>query len=85
MSKKQRYNTVEDIPLHVFSNKECTKTTSPALLDYLEYMIENHEQDLAYLWRHSQKYTRHGGMYRQAWELWLNKLKRDVKQSREEL
>ena len=73
------YKAVKDIPLHCFSNKECTITPSPELREYLRYMVENHPQDLEYLWRYTQQYVRHGGCYLMSWDKWLDKLTKDLK------
>lgn len=72
------YNKVTDIPLHVFSNKECTKTPSPELKEYLLYMLENHKDDLDYLWRYTQQYVKHGGCYYISFDKWLDKLTKDL-------
>lgn len=78
-----KWKTVDDLPIHAFSNKECTMTPSPELREYLEYMVEHHEEDLEYLWRHTQQYTRHGGCYGMAWHVWLRKLKKDLTKQKE--
>lgn len=79
-----RYTTVDSVPLHVFSNKECTYTPNPELREYLQYMLDNHPYDLAYLWRWTQQYPRHGGCYVMTMDYWLDKLRKDlIKQSEE--
>lgn len=78
-----KYKTIEDIPLHCFSNKECTRTPSPELREYLSYMVANHPEDLEYLWRSTQQYVNHGGCYVMAWSVWLNKLTKDLKKQEE--
>jgi len=79
MSKQTSpYKTIQDIPLHVFSNKECTKTPSPELRQYLRYMLTNHPLDLEYLWRSTQQYVKHGGCYLMTWDKWLDKLTKDL-------
>lgn len=79
MSKQTSpYKTIKDIPLHVFSNKECTKTPSPELRQYLRYMLANHPNDLEYLWRSTQQYVKHGGCYLMTWDKWLDKLTKDL-------
>lgn len=72
------YTTTDDIPIHCFSNKECTKTPNPDLIKYLRYMAKNHPNDLEYLWRYTQQYTQYGGMYILQFEKWLEKLNRDL-------
>lgn len=74
----EKYKSVRDIPLHIFSNKECTKTTSPKLLEYLRWMYDNHKYDLEYLWRSTQEYAHHGGCYLLTFENWLHKLEKDL-------
>lgn len=72
------YRKLEDIPLHVFSNKECTRSPSPELKKYLRYMHTNHPHDLEYLWRFTQAYTSYGGCYILAFSAWLSKLDNDL-------
>lgn len=72
------YKSADDIPMHCFSNKECTKSPNPALLKYLRYMHDNHPNDLEYLWRFTQQYTEHGGCYKLQFEKWLDKLNKDL-------
>ena len=73
-----RYKTLQDIPLHCFSNKECTYTPSPALREYLKYMLQYHSDDLEYLWRYTQQYTNFGGCYTMTFDHWKNKLNKDL-------
>jgi len=77
------YEKVTDIPLHVFNNKECTKTPSPKLREYLNYMLTNHPNDLDYLWRYTQQYVKHGGCYYISFKDWLNKLTKDLTKQEE--
>lgn len=72
------YKTKEEIPLHVFSNKECTRTPSPELRKYLVFMLTNHADDLEYLWRSTQQYVHHGGCYVMTFAKWKDKLKKDL-------
>lgn len=58
-------------------------TPSPELRRYLEFMVENHQHDLEYLWRHTQEYTKHGGCYVMSWDVWIKKLKRDLTKQKE--
>lgn len=64
--------------MHVFSNKECTMTPSKELLAYLNYMHKNYPEDLAYLWRYTQQYVKHGGCYIITFDRWLEKLGKDL-------
>lgn len=72
------YKEISDIPLHIFRNKECTITPSKPLREYLAFMLENHPNDLDYLWRHTQQYKLHGGCYYMTFASWLHKLKQDL-------
>lgn len=74
-----KYRKLEDIPLHCFSNKECTKSPNPALREYLRYMLDNHPNDLEYLWRWTQSWTSFGGCYNISFEAWKQKLDTDLK------
>lgn len=76
-----KYKEIKNIPLHCFSNKECTKTPSPELKEYLSYMLTNHPNDLEYVWRYTQQYVAHGGCYALTFDKWLLKLTKDLKES----
>ena len=78
MTKHNPYKKFDDIPIHCFSNKELTKTPSPELRTYLRYMLNNHPDDLAYLWRYCQRYKDVGGCYILTWENWKRKLTNDL-------
>lgn len=78
MMNKSPYKTTQDIPLHCFSNKECTYTPSKELREYLRYMLTFHPNDLEYLWRYTQQYTNHGGCYVMTFDHWKNKLSKDL-------
>lgn len=75
---KEKYKTIEDIPLHVFSNKECTYTPSKELREYLRFMLDNHPDDLEYLWRSTQQYVQHGGCYVMSFSKFKDKLNKDL-------
>lgn len=72
------YRDIAHIPLHIFSNKECTQTPSPDLRAYLRYMWTHHKESLEYLWRHTQQYIQYGGCYSIGFEPWLRKLDIDL-------
>lgn len=78
MTVRQMYKTVDSIPLHCFSNKECTKTPSPELRKYLRWMLANHPNDLEYLWRYTQQFTEFGGCYVMTFDRWIDKLTKDL-------
>lgn len=63
----------------MFSNKECTYTPSPELRAYLRYMLENHKDDLDYIFRYTQQYVHHGGCYVMTYDKWISKLTADLK------
>lgn len=77
--KNKEYLSIEDVPLHCFSNKECTITPSPELRHYLRWMHDNHPNDLEYLWRYTQQFLKFGGCYVMTFDFWLNKLNNDLK------
>lgn len=72
------YKKLEDIPLHVFTNKECTITPSKELRDYLSFMLEHHVDDLQYLHKYTQTFTKYGGCYMLSFDRWVEKLRRDL-------
>lgn len=76
--KTKEYFSVDDIPLHCFSNKECTMTPSPELRQYLKWMLANHPNDLYYLYNYGQQYKKFGGCYVMTFEFWLDKLTKDL-------
>lgn len=72
------YNSLESIPIHAFTNRQCTESPNKELLKYLRYMLDNHPYDLAYLWRYTQQYVNHGGCYVMYFDFWRNKLDNDL-------
>jgi hypothetical protein len=78
LNQSSPYKDIKDIPLHCFSNKECTYTPSPELRQYLRYMLDNHPNDLEYLWRYCQQYTNYGGCYVMTFDHWKTKLSKDL-------
>lgn len=77
-----KYKNIESVPAHIFSNKECTRTPSPELREYLAYMAEHHTDDLQYLWKYTQQFKDFGGCYVMTFPRWIEKLKRDLKEQR---
>lgn len=79
--RKNKYPNKESIPIHAFTNKECTESPNPELRAYLRFMYDNHPNDLNYLYRYCQQFVKYGGCYSMTWEYWLRKLDRDLKAS----
>ena len=75
---KNKNKKLEDIPKQVVSNKECTQSPDQEVEDYLRYMATHHIDDLAYLWRHTQRYSKVGGAKIRTWANWKEKLRRDL-------
>jgi len=76
---KGKYITVDDIPIHIFTDKMCTQTPSKELQAYLSFMLKNHPDDLVYLWRKMQEYKNHGGQWPVSFKDWKVKLKEQLK------
>lgn len=73
------YATIEDIPLHVFTNRMCTQTDSPDLKDYLLYMLEHCPDDLAYIYDYTQQWCDiEGATYKMTFKQWKTKLQKDI-------
>ena len=73
------YATLEDIPLHVFTNRMCTQTDNSNLKDYLLYMLEQYPDDLNYIYDHTQQWSDiEGATYKMTFKQWKEKLKKDL-------
>jgi hypothetical protein len=79
MKKVNKYSSVEDLPIHIFNNKECTDSPSKEMREYLRYMLENHPDDLAYIWRYMQSFKNYGGCYVLTFARWKERLKNRLK------
>ena len=75
----KEYQTIDDIPALIFSNRQLTQSPSIELLEFLDWMLTNHPNDLAFLWRKSQEYKNHGGSWKLTFNQWLQKLENDLK------
>lgn len=74
--KNKPYQKITDIPPHIFRNKLLTHPVGDELKEYLRYMLDNHPDDLHYLYRKSQRYIKHGGasvINFERWRLQLDK------------
>lgn len=68
------YKTIEDIPPHLFKDRMLRTPASKEFHEYLKYMVENHPDDLDYIYQESQKYIDHGGGFKETFKAWLTKL-----------
>ncbi len=78
------YSKLSEIPPHVFKNRILTDPVSEDLRDYLRYMIENHPDDLLYLYKHSQKYINHGGAWGMPFDRWRKQLTNNLQKYEKE-
>lgn len=69
-----QYKKVSDIPPHIFKNRILTDPVGKHLRDYLRYMLDNHSEDLNYLFRQAMKYKDHGGAYALKEDIWRERL-----------
>ncbi|SDO36813.1 hypothetical protein [Vreelandella arcis] len=77
--KNNPYITVNDIPAHIFKNRILTDPVGEEFSAYLRYMLDNHPDDLYYIFKHGQKYTGYGGAFTMVFERWLVKIENNLK------
>lgn len=74
----KKYKNVSDIPTHIFKNAACTVPVGDEFKEYLRWMLENHPNDLEYIFRHAQKYSNYGGTKRIPFHVWQGQLERQL-------
>lgn len=58
----------------IFRDVSCTQPANKPLALWLRYMLTNFPDDLEFLWRESQLYTKHGGGSKYVFEKWKHRL-----------
>lgn len=69
------YESLEDLPAHLFLDRSMKKPASKEFHAYLKWMLDNHPDDLDYIWSESQKYVEHGGAWKESFSNWKKKLR----------
>lgn len=73
------YDSIKDVPAHIFLNMGCTKPATPELARYLAFLSENDEESLKYIYTHSQQYVNHGGAAKTSFSRWLISLRSNLR------
>ena len=77
--KNPQYHKIKDLPVHIFKNRQCTDPVGEDFKEYLRYMLDNHPDDLHYIFRHSQLFVNYGGSFRMTYLQWRDRLKKKLK------
>ncbi|WP_146613012.1 hypothetical protein [Halomonas sp. SL1] len=72
--KNHQYQKIKDIPPHLFKNRQMNEPCGQEFKDYLKYMLENHPDDLHYIFKASQEYVNYNGSFRMTFEQWKSRL-----------
>lgn len=74
------YESLEDIPAHLFKDRMLRTPASKDFHEYLKYMLAHHPDDLSYIHEASQLYINHGGGFKENFKDWLRKLENKLKE-----
>lgn len=69
------YDSLDSIPAHIFLNMNCTIPATPELARYIEFLLQQDEEHLRYIYRQSQQYNEHGGASKLSFQKWLRSLR----------
>lgn len=82
MARKKKvegdYDSLDKIPKLVFTDRMCTDSPCPEVRKWLRWMLENHRDDLYFLYRKSQRYKDYGGGWFMPFDKWLGRLQRSL-------
>lgn len=73
------YDSLKEIPTHLFLNMNCTKPATEELGRYLAFLLTNDEESLRYIYQHSQQYSAHGGAAKLSFPRWLTSLRSNLR------
>ena len=76
---KRKYNTVDKLPKHVFSDRALCKPVGEELRTFLTFLAVNEPDTLKYLHRKGQEYIDYGGAHVLSFDKWLGQLKTSLK------
>ena len=76
---KKKYSKVEDLPAHVFTDRELSAPVGVDLCEFLQFLLDNEPDALRYLHRKGQEYIDYGGANVLSWTKWLGQLRNNLK------
>lgn len=76
---KRKYNTVDKLPKHVFTDRALCKPVGEELKAFLTFLVLNEPETLRYLHRKGQEYVEYGGANVLDFAKWLGQLKTSLK------
>lgn len=76
---KRKYNSVEKLPAHVFTDRELSAPVGDELCEFLQWLLDNEPETLHYLHRKGQEYIDYGGANILGWQKWLGQLRNNLK------
>lgn len=68
----------------IFRDVSCTVPANRPLTLWLRYMLDNFPDDLQFLYKESQLYTRHGGGSKYTFDRWKVRLNNNLNKTLEE-
>ena len=76
---KRRYKSVEDLPAHIFTDRELSAPVGEELRAFLQFLLDNEPEALRYLHRKGQEYIDYGGANVLSWTKWLGQLRNNLR------
>ena len=76
---KKKYKAVEELPAHVFTDRELSAPVGEELCQFLQFLLDNEPETLRYLHRKGQEYTDYGGANVLSWSKWLGQLRNNLR------
>lgn len=76
---KRKYKSVEDLPSHVFTDRELSNPIGEELCEFLQFLLDNEPDTLRYIHRKGQEYVDYGGANVMPWAKWLGQLRNNLK------
>lgn len=73
------YDSLKEIPAHIFLNMNCTKPATEEFARYLAFLSEYDENALKYIFTYSQQYVNHGGAAKTSFPRWLVSLRSNLR------
>ena len=76
---KRKYNSVENLPPHIFSSRDLTKPVGREFREYLLFLLLNNKDTLRYIHRKSLEYVDYGGSHNLSFPRWISQLTTQLK------
>ena len=77
-SFKKKYNNVDNLPPHVFMNRDMTRPVGKEFIEYLAFLIKHNPETLRYIHRKAQEYVDYGGANQIPFNKWIQILSNHI-------